>query len=164
MAFALSVDGIHFDLIDPLPSRVARIGAAAGNAMRGGGHPDGEYNLVFDLSGSESGLRAACEHTRSGGKLCSMSHLDGYASADFLLAALTRRDITFTVSYLNGERDRLRAAATMLEQEWSSDWDEVIGVVPFGELPDAFEARREAPWCKTLVEIARPKALGDEER
>jgi threonine dehydrogenase-like Zn-dependent dehydrogenase len=160
MAFALSVDGIPFDLVDHLPSRVARVGAAAGEVMRGGSHPDDEYDVVFDLSGSESGLRTACEHTRSGGKLCSMSHLDGYTSADFLLAALTRRDITFTVSYLNGERDRLRAAASMLEQEWSSDWDGIIGVVPFGELPDAFEARREAPWCKTLVEIASQGVRG----
>lgn len=154
MAFALSLDGIPFDLVDHLPSRVARVETAAGEVMRGRSHPDGEYDVVFDLSGSESGLRAACEHTRSGGKLCSMSHLDGYTSADFLLAALTRRDITFTVSYLNGERDRLRAAASMLEQEWGRDWEGTIGVVPFGELPAAFEARREAPWCKTLVEIA----------
>lgn len=158
MAFALSLEGIPFDLVDPIGSRVARIQAGAGAGMRGGDTPDGEYDVVFDLSGSESGLRDACAHTRAGGRLCSMSHLGGYTSADFLLAALTRHDITFTVSYLNGELDSLRAAAAMLERQWSAPWDGVIEVVPCSELPRAFDERREAPWCKTLIEI-RPATI-----
>ena len=82
-----------------------------------------------------------------------MSHLDGYSSADFLLAALTRRDVTFIVSYLNGELDNLRHAARLLEERWSAGWSRTIGVVPFDEVPQALSERRSVPWCKTVVSI-----------
>jgi threonine dehydrogenase-like Zn-dependent dehydrogenase len=155
MAFALSSAGppIPFEILDTVPSRVELIQRATRHA-KAVVEPAIEYDIVFDLSGSESGLRLACRHTRPGGKLCTMSHLDGYSSADFLLAALTRRDITFTVSYLNGERETLRAAAELISSQWNDDWDPVLHAVPIERLQDAFASRREAPWCKTVVDVA----------
>jgi threonine dehydrogenase-like Zn-dependent dehydrogenase len=154
LAFALSKasPAVPFTVTDVLPRRAALITRATPHAAAVS-EPDDEYEVVFDVSGSESGLRLACRHVRPGGKLCTMSHLDGYSSAEFLLAALTRRDVTFTVSYLNGERDTLRAAAAMLAGGWTEDWDRVIGTVPIQRLQEAFATRRDAGWCKTMIEI-----------
>jgi threonine dehydrogenase-like Zn-dependent dehydrogenase len=155
LALALSTasPSIAFEIADPVPSRRKLVERAALVAT-GVADPHGEYDVVFDMSGSESGLRSACAHTRPGGRLCTMSHLDGYSSADFLLAALTRRDITFTVSYLNGEQDTLRAAAEILAKGWTSDWGRLVEAVPVERLQEAFATRREAPWCKTLIEVS----------
>lgn len=155
LALALSTASppIAFEIADPVSSRRTLVERAAPGA-KGVAEPSGEYDAVFDMSGSESGLRSACAHTRPGGRLCTMSHLDGYSSADFLLAALTRRDITFTVSYLNGERDTLHTAAEILAQRWTSDWDQLVETVPVERLQEAFATRREAPWCKTLIEVS----------
>lgn len=159
MAFALTtgLPSIPFDITDAIPSRVTAIGRATPSATVVD-ELTGEYDIVFDLSGSESGLRLACSHTRPGGRLCTMSHLDGYSSADFLLAALTRRDITFAVSYLNGEQNTLRTAAAELAQGWSDDWEQVIEAMPIARLQEAFTTRRSAPWCKTILDVA---SLGD---
>jgi threonine dehydrogenase-like Zn-dependent dehydrogenase len=155
LAFALSRQepALPFEITDILPARSALI-AAASTAARAVPAPDGEYDVVFELSGSETGLRAACQHTRPGGRLCTMSHLDGYSNADFLLASLTRRDITFTVSYLNGEQDTMRSAAMALADSWTPAWDQLLHVLPAESLQNALQTRRTVPWCKTLIEIA----------
>jgi (R,R)-butanediol dehydrogenase/meso-butanediol dehydrogenase/diacetyl reductase len=155
LAFAISTarPAISFEVTDTVRSRMALIESAAPLAQ-GIDEPNGEYDVVFDLSGSESGLRSACAHTRPGGRLCTMSHLDGYSHADFLLGALTRRDITFTVSYLNGERETLHAAASALAHSWSPAWDQLLETVPIEALQEAFVTRRTTPRCKTLIEVS----------
>lgn len=152
-ALATAAPAVPFDITDTLPGRASLIESAtpAAHMVR---EPDGEYDVVFDLSGSESGLRCACVHTKPGGRLCTMSHLDGYSRADFLLASLTRRDITFTVSYLNGERGTLDAAARALARGWSPEWERLLEIVPIDRLGEAFAKRRASRMCKTLVEIA----------
>jgi threonine dehydrogenase-like Zn-dependent dehydrogenase len=155
LAFALATarPAVAFDITDKLHSRAALIAEVTPVAHKID-EPQGEYDIVFDLSGTESGLRSACTHTKPGGKLCTMSHLDGYSRASFLLAALTRRDVTFTVSYLNGERDTLATAARALAKTWSPAWDRLLETVPVAGLQEAFAARRSSPRCKTLVEVA----------
>jgi hypothetical protein len=83
-----------------------------------------------------------------------MSHLDGYSDARFLLSSLTRRDVTFTVSYLNGERETLSTAALALATHWTHAWDQIVQTVPVQALQEAFDQRRTARWCQTLVEIS----------
>lgn len=156
LAFALFDESIEFEIIEALPDRLASIAAAVEPVGRAVTQADSEYDAVFDLSGSESGLRLACERVRSGGRLCTMSHLDGYSKADFLLAALTRRDVSFKVSYINGERETMEVAARLLAHSWDNRWDQVVEVVPFDDLQAAFERRRGSPWCQTLVEVAFP--------
>jgi len=153
MAFALSESALAspFHITDLVASRLRLVHAAAARSCTAVATPNEEYDIVFDLSGSESGLKLACRSVKPGGRLATMSHLDGYSSADFLLAALTRCDVTFIVSYLNGERDNFRHAARLLEKRWSTAWSHAIGVVPFDELPQALRQRRGAPWCKTVV-------------
>lgn len=155
MAFSLATSDrpVPFEITDTMPSRLALIDRAAPSALAVA-EPTGEYDVVFDLSGSESGLRLACTHARPGGRLCTMSHLDGYSSADFLLVALTRRDITFTVSYLNGEPEMLRTAAADLARGWNDAWDRIVQTVPIAKLQEAFTTRRDAPWCKTIIDVA----------
>jgi threonine dehydrogenase-like Zn-dependent dehydrogenase len=162
MAFALchQTSAIAFEITDEMASRLALIDAAITPVGQAVTRPQGEYDVVFDLSGSESGLRFACTHTRPGGRLCSMSHLDGYSTADFLLGSLTRRDVTFTVSYRNGERGTLQVAIDLLERGWSPAWDRLVEVVPLDQLQDAFESRRRAPWCKTLIECPSKPLVG----
>lgn len=156
MAFALCREdpAVSFEITDEMPARLDLVGTAIEGVGRAVAQPEGEYDVVFDLAGSASGLSLACAHTKRGGRLCTMSHLDGYSGCDFLLASLTRRDVTFTVSYLNGERETMDVAASALEAGWTQDWDRLVRVVPIDDLQEAFETRRAAPWCKTLVAVA----------
>jgi hypothetical protein len=82
-----------------------------------------------------------------------MSHLDGYTDAAFLLAALTRQDVTFKVSYLNGELANVHRAASLLRSGWTAEWDVLLDIVPFDGLAEAFDHRRTSPSCKTLVRL-----------
>lgn len=160
LAFALCCESIRFDLVEVIPERLESIASAIEPMGRAVTEAIGEYDAVFDLSGAESGLRTACEKVRSGGRLCTMSHLDGYSNADFLLAALTRRDIPFKVSYINGEQETMDAAARLLSRSWSRKWDPLLEVVPLGDLQTAFERRRGSPFCQTLIQVSSPVPHG----
>jgi threonine dehydrogenase-like Zn-dependent dehydrogenase len=156
MAFALCNGSARprFEIADKSMSRLSLIAQAIGASGTAIPEPDGEYDVVFDLSGSESGLRDACEHVIAGGRLCSMSHLDGRSTGEFLLPALTRRDVAFKLSYLNGEPDTMRTAARLLTEHWSPSWEKILKVVRLERLPWAFEHHRESPWCKTIVKVS----------
>jgi threonine dehydrogenase-like Zn-dependent dehydrogenase len=156
MAFVLCnrSAGPKFEITDKSASRLSLIAGAIGSSGTPISEPTGEYDVVFDLSGSESGLRDACEHVIAGGRLCSMSHLDGRSTGEFLLPALTRRDVAFKLSYLNGERDTMQTAARLLAEHWSPAWEKILEVVPLERLPQAFEQHRESPWCKTIVKVS----------
>lgn len=156
MAFALcnGQPPIPFDIVDAMPSRLSAIGAAIAPTGRALPEPEGEYDVAFDLSGTEDGLRKACAHTKAGGTLCSMSHLSSDTPAPFLMGDLTRRDINFKVSYLNGERQTLAEAASLLDAGWSAAWNDLVEIVPLEELTEAFLRRRTSPWCKTVIRVA----------
>jgi len=156
MSFALSMSPspFAFDVIDRLESRVQLIAHAAAPHGRRISEVSRSYDVVFDLSGTEDGLRLACESVKPGGRLCTMSHLDGYGDAPFLLAALTRRDVTFKVSYLNGEPENLKIAAGLLSTQWNARWSNAVQVVPLDGLQSAFEGRRESLHCKTIIAIS----------
>lgn len=154
LAFELSQDPVigRFDLVDEVTSRRALIASAAGAAVRALAEPDGHYDVVFDLSGTTSGLQLACAAVADGGRLCSMSHLDG-KDASFLLAALTRRDVTFKVSYLNGQVENLARAARLLEERFHGAWLNTLETLSFEHLSAAFERHAVRSACKTVVEI-----------
>ncbi len=155
MSFALSASPspLTFDVIDRLETRVQLLASAAAPYARRVSEVTGSYDVVFDLSGTEDGLRLACDSVTPGGRVCTMSHLDGYGEASFLLGALTRRDVTFTVSYLNGEPENLEIAAELLSSQWNARWQDTLEVVPLEDLQTTFERRRESPRCKTIVAI-----------
>lgn len=155
MAFALCnrEPGVPFEIAEEMLGRRSRIAAAIGTTGTAVPAPRGKYDVVFDASGSESGLRLACEHVESGGRLCLLSHLDGYTTGDFLLSELTCRDITFTVSHLNGERETLERAASMLARRWGPSWEAILEIVPLDRLQEAFDGRRRSDWCKTMIQI-----------
>jgi threonine dehydrogenase-like Zn-dependent dehydrogenase len=157
MAFALCQQDppVAFEITDLSASRLKLIGKAVAPRGRATPAPQGKYDVVFDVSGSESGLQAACTHVRPGGRLSLMSHLDGYTTADFLLGDLTRKDVTFTISYLNGGPENLTTAAHLLSERWSVVWDELIEVRSIDQLQQAFERRRISPLCKTLIHVDR---------
>jgi threonine dehydrogenase-like Zn-dependent dehydrogenase len=137
-----------------MPGRLESICDVISPTGRGVERPEGEYDIVFDLSGTESGLQLACDRVSGGGKLCSMSHIDGAIAGPYLLRVLTPRDVTFTVSYLNGERETLRSAATMLAEGWSDAWDGLVEIFPLDELQQAFDRRRASPRCKTMIAVS----------
>ena len=155
MALALGHQSptVTFDITDVMPSRLSRIESACQSSGTSVSAPRGEYDVVFDVSGSGSGLELALASVADGGRLCSMSHLYGDAAA-FLHRNLMRRDITFKQSYLNGNRSNVARAVRILQEAWNAGWDEVIEVVAFDSVFDAFKRRRESPWCKTIVRIA----------
>ncbi len=143
-----------FEVTDELAPRLKRIGAMVRQNGRTVADPTGEYDVVFDVSGTESGLERACEAVRPGGKICSMSHPTGDPVSPFLVGAILREDITFTVSYLNGERSTMIEAARLLEESQEDPWDEVIELTAVDHLQRAYEQRPESPWCKTVIEVA----------
>ena len=153
MAFTLHHDALKFDITDAMPERSALIAGVIEPVGRAIKNPEVEYDVVFDLSGTESGLRAACAHVVPGGRVCSMSHIDGAAPGAFLLTALTRRDVSFKVSYLNGERSNVAHAAELLRDAWDASWDAVVDIIPLEGLAQAFHGRRASPWCKTVIRI-----------
>ncbi|HEU4904971.1 MAG TPA: alcohol dehydrogenase catalytic domain-containing protein [Solirubrobacterales bacterium] len=155
MAFALCRQrpALGFEITDLIDERLARIARPIEPLGRCVDSPAGEYDVVFDLSGTEEGLQRACEHVRAGGRICSMSHPNGEEISPFLVSAILRLDVTFTASYLNGEPVRLQEAARLLEREWSPVWDETLEIVPLQQLQQAYEQRPRSPWCKTIVDV-----------
>jgi threonine dehydrogenase-like Zn-dependent dehydrogenase len=153
MAFALlhQAPAHPFEITDVNTNRLELITNVLTPAAHAVSDPIGTYDVVFDLTGTESGLRGACHHVSPGGRLCSMSHLDGHSTADFLLSTLTRKDVTFTVSYLNGEPENLSVAARLLAQCWTPAWEQLLQVMPIEQVQQAFEGRRASPWCKTVM-------------
>jgi threonine dehydrogenase-like Zn-dependent dehydrogenase len=157
LAFAFSQvqRQIPVEVTDPLATRLSLLDKAAAPRVRTVSVAEGEYDVVFDLSGTEDGLRVATDSVRAGGTLCMMSHLMAEPSGGFLLKALTRRDVTFKVSYLNGERANLERAARMLADGWDVAWQGALELVAIDDLQAAFERRRASPACKTVIQIAR---------
>jgi threonine dehydrogenase-like Zn-dependent dehydrogenase len=145
---------VPFEMTDLIGARArvladaSRVGQAVATV-----EPHG-FDAVLDVSGSVSGLHLACRAVRAGGRLCTMSHLDGYGPTPFLLPELTRRDVQFKVSYLNGEPRNLRTAAAMLGARWNDSWDAAITTAPLVELQSAFELARKADTCKSIVTVA----------
>jgi len=144
---------VEFEITDPNIERLGRIDRAIGTTGRAVTKSADCYDVVFDVSGSESGLRAACDVVRPGGRLCSVSHLAGYTDGAFLLEKLTPLDVTFTISYLNGERENLSHAVHLIESCWTDAWEACIEVRPIEELQATFEQRRTSSACKTILRL-----------
>lgn len=156
MAFALCHQrpALEFEITDTMNERLSLIEGAISPIGRAIAEPDGEYDVVFDLSGTEDGLRAACHYARAGGRISSMSHPNGDQVSPFFVSAILRKDITFTASYLNGEPVLLQEAARLLEREWRPSWDRLIEILPLEQLQHAYEYRPTSPWCKTVIDVA----------
>ena len=156
LAFALCAQepGIDFELTDLLPERLDAIAKAIQPRGRAVATPAGEYDVVFDLTGSEGGLRAASGWVRAGGRLCSMGHPLGEEINPAFLVDVLPKDVTFITSYLNGEPSVLGRAARMLESAWSPRWDPLIELLPLSRLEQAYRARPESARCKTVIDVA----------
>jgi L-iditol 2-dehydrogenase len=154
-AFSQAHRSTPVEVTDLLAARLSSLGAAAEPQVRAVSSAEGEYDVVFDLTGTEDGLRVATGSVRAGGRLCVLSHLMGESSGGFLLKALMRRDVTFKVSYLNGERENLERAARMLTDGWDAAWQGALELVTIDDLQAAFERRRASPACKTVIQITR---------
>jgi hypothetical protein len=83
-----------------------------------------------------------------------MSHPNGDEISPFLVSTILRLDVTFTVSYLNGEPACMQEAARLLEREWNPAWDETLEILPLAQLQRAYEQRPLSPWCKTIIDVA----------
>lgn len=110
-----------------------------------------QYESVIDLSGSPSGLALALDHVRDGGRLCSLSHLDGQGDGDFVPRRLQRRDITFKISYLNGTQ--MREAIQLIDRNWSPKWADCIALHSLANVQGVFSARATAPANKDIIVI-----------
>lgn len=141
-----------FDFLEIQSERAARLNQVCSWASNIN-TVQGEYDVVFDLSGSLAGLRMATESVRRGGRLVSMSHLDGYGDADFLLAALTRKDVWFIVSYLNGDEAPMARALDVIDKVWSESWNTLLSEKPLSDVPSTFASRRSEAANKTIFLI-----------
>jgi threonine dehydrogenase-like Zn-dependent dehydrogenase len=148
-----------FDIADRIQERAKLVQNASGGLARPVTDAGRRaYDVVLDVSGSLSGLEAACRAVRAGGRLCTMSHLDGYGSTSFVLDELTRQDVEFKSSYLNGEHTSLVTAAQMLACRWDDRWEATIQRMPLRDVQTAFETDRLRTTCKTIVDIGRSGA------
>src|ERR1700733_62255 len=134
-------------------ARIAGIARCAAGSISTGPPADHEYDVVFDVSGTPAGLSLACDSVRRGGTLCSMSHLDGQ-NTEFLLPKLTRNDVSFKVSYLNGQVVNLDHAAAIVERQWSTAFDMAISLHDVNLLPDVFAQRSSSAANKDIIDIA----------
>jgi threonine dehydrogenase-like Zn-dependent dehydrogenase len=155
-AFALSLQAREapFDIADIMSARLLTLDSLLESAGRAVLVPAGEYDVVLDVSGTAAGLATACRSVRGGGTVCSMSHLDRASDAAFLLAELTRRDVNFKVSYLNGPRENLRRAVRMLASSWNPSWDVLIEQRPLRDLQSVLDGRRKSPFNKSVIVIS----------
>jgi threonine dehydrogenase-like Zn-dependent dehydrogenase len=154
LSFALVEEAsTTFDVAELDDARRAVIAAAFGSRGCALVEPDGEYDIVFDVSGTAEGIAAGCRHVRAGGRFCTLSHLPRAGGAPFLLDALSRRDVTFTVSYLNGAPQTLHRSISMLQQRWADRWDPLVQLVPFESLDDAFAGRLARVGSRMVVDV-----------
>jgi L-iditol 2-dehydrogenase len=156
LAFALCKQRplLSFTVTDLAPARLSALAGPISPVGTALPDPDGEFDVVFDLTGNESGLLAACARVRDGGKVCSMGHPLGEEIDPVFLSEVLPKDVTFVTSYLNGEPSVLREASRLLEEEWGPAWDDLIELVPVKDLDLAFEERESAPHCKTVIDVA----------
>lgn len=153
MAFAVCADTSlpRVQMWDPSASRRSAIRSGS-NGRVVVSEPYEDYDLVFDLTGQPDGLRDALARVRSGGRVVSMSHLDGYGDTSFVLPMLTRRDVLFTVSYLNGHCGHFVQASSIIRRQWHTGWTEAFAIHPLSELSQALADRRSSAACKDLVQ------------
>lgn len=143
------------DIVDRAPTRSRLLARLVGGVARALDGPDGEYDVVLDASGSESGLALACRHVAPGGRLTTVSHLPTRTAATFLLDALRTKDATLVISYLNGEIDTLERSNRLLEQQWSAAWDGVLDVRPLDDLPYLVGAHLTSKANKVVFDVGR---------
>lgn len=155
MAFALRYADapVSFEVNDLDPRRLARLAPVLESVGSTVTRPTGSYDLVLDTTGSASGLAAACAAVAPGGRLCTMSHLPSGSADGVLLEALIHKDVTFTLSYLNGDRSNLDRAVALLERHWTDRWDDLIELRPLIELADALVGRADSPRNKTVIDL-----------
>ena len=157
MGLAMKSFNISSDFTDLNTMRLSHIAQLDSNITATRNPADRNYDLVFDLSGSLDGLKSALNFVRRGGRVVSMSHLDGYGDSGFLLPMLTRQDIHFLVSYLNGEPRNMAVAVEIIKQTQLSFHSDVIEIYPVAQLGSAFENRRRSSYCKTIIDISAKK-------
>jgi (R,R)-butanediol dehydrogenase/meso-butanediol dehydrogenase/diacetyl reductase len=154
MSFALTAHGVAFEITDRSRERLARIEACLAGASRAVDAPSELYDLVLDASGTPGGLLLACRCLRPGGTLCSMSHLDGLTQEEQFLTLLSRKDATFRMSYLNGERDNVTRAIALLRDRWSGEWDRLLAVHPDSALEAVFANHGDGGANKDVVDCS----------
>ena len=140
-----------FDVTDLIDGRLKALEPLVSPLGRVTSNLAEEYDVVLDVSGTASGLESACRRVRAGGKVCSMSHLDPFMGTTFLLEMLTRRDISFKMSYLNGQRSNLTDAISLLDVYWTPKWLRTLTVHPIEEIHAEFRGRQFSPYCKSVI-------------
>ncbi|MGV1008318.1 MAG: zinc-dependent alcohol dehydrogenase [Dermatophilaceae bacterium] len=145
--------GVAFEVTDLDPSRLARLGSAIAPLGRAVSEPAGDYDVVVDVSGTVTGLRVACEVVRPGGRLCTMSHLPDHADVRFLPTLLEAKDVTLTMSYLNGPATTLTEAIRLLEGNWTANWGQLLEVKPLNDLPSVFAERNRSIANKAVIDV-----------
>lgn len=163
MAFLLfNEPAVTFDVTDLDPVRLRRIGQVIGPRGRTVRKPSGQYDVVLDVSGSVNGLRVACESVAPGGRLCTMSHLPDGACATFLFDLLLHKDVTFNLSYLNGESGNLARSIALLEQQWVPAWSTLLEVRPLDALTDVFrDGSAPSPAMKVIIAVGASAAADE---
>jgi threonine dehydrogenase-like Zn-dependent dehydrogenase len=161
-AFALDscFDGGTFEMIERIAGRCERLTGAMhkGKVVAAASRT---YDTVLDLSGTRSGLGIALDRVANGGRLCTLSHLDGSETPHFLHARLQRRDISFKLSYLNGSGSTVGKAASYLASNWAPRWNDCLDVSPLAEIQQVFERRAASSANKDILEIGAA-ALADQ--
>lgn len=152
-ALAARSDPVAFVATDTHPTRLNRLTTAlCGSIGQAVAEPQGEFECVLDATGTPKGLRRALSHVRLGGRLCSLSHLDGHPDAP-TVTELSRADLDFRVSYLTGDTGP-RSALDLLTTAWGPPWEATINVSSWRTLVHAFKNRDTDGAAKTIIDLS----------
>lgn len=147
-----------FEVTDLEPNRLDRLGGVVsprGKAVR---EPADQYDVVLEVSGTATGLQAACERVSPGGRLCTMSHPPDGTSAEFLVERLLHKDVTVNLSYRNGQSSNLTNSIRLLEQEWTAEWNTLLDVRPFDALPEVIRDHPASSSNKVVIDMGASAA------
>ena len=143
-----------FDVTDINHGRLSRLEKALEPVGRAVSEVTEQYDVVMDVSGTATGLRAACVAVSPGGRLCTVSHLPDHADISFLLDILIHKDATLAISYLNGSVSTMVAAIRLLETNWTPTWKHLIEVRPLSDLKSVFAQRSASSANKVVIDVS----------
>ena len=114
--------------------------------------PTPGYDLVYEATGTVSGLRLACRVVRPGGRIATVSHLDGQEPTDFIEPMLARKDVTLRFSCLNGSHENYLDAIEFLTTRWQAGYAQLLSVEPLAGLANRLRTWDESAENKTVIE------------
>lgn len=142
IALALSVNlgGTEVHVYDRIPHKMEQLQFCFENVIQVKTKNE-KYSVVFDTTGTITGLSLACEKVQKGGHLISMSHLDGKYGKDIIHTRLARKEVSVTFPYLNGERENMIEAINIINNFLPKNFERLVKIFPISNIQTIFNEK-----------------------